>query len=118
MSDSWFTIRWSDDGVVMLDQRILPGEEKYLVLASVLAGVHHGISNQLDPGPPSFGNACQELDPDFPSEWPEAIERLRSSELLKQYLGGDYVQTYAEAKRLERLAYMEQVPKEEFDWYL
>jgi glutamine synthetase len=90
----------------------------YLVLASVLAGVHHGIVNQLDPGPPSSGNACQELDPGFPNEWPQAIELFRNSELLKQYMGEDYVQTYAEAKRLERLDYLAQMPKEEFDWYL
>jgi glutamine synthetase len=90
----------------------------YLVLASVLAGVHHGIVNQLDPGAPSFGNACQEVDPDFPGEWLEAIGRFRDSVLLKDYLGADYVETYAEAKRLERVTYLEQVPKEEFEWYL
>jgi glutamine synthetase len=90
----------------------------YLTLASVLAGVHHGIVDQLDPGPPSFGNACQERDPDFPIEWLEAITRFGQSELLKRYMGSDYVETYAEAKRLERLTYLEEVPKEEFDWYL
>jgi glutamine synthetase len=90
----------------------------YLVLATVLAGVHHGIVNQLDPGAPSFGNACQEVDPDFPGEWLEAIGRFRESALLKEYLGEDYVETYAEAKRLERVSYLEQVPKEEFEWYL
>jgi glutamine synthetase len=90
----------------------------YLVLASVLAGVHHGIVNQLDPGPPSFGNACQEIDPDFPGEWLEAIARVRDSELLKQYWGTQYVETYAETKRLERQTYLDEVPKQEFDWYL
>jgi glutamine synthetase len=90
----------------------------YLVLASVLAGVHHGIVSQLDPGPPAFGNACQEIDPGFPCEWQEAIERLRASELLKQYMGSEYVETYAEAKRLERVSYLAQVSREEFDWYL
>jgi len=90
----------------------------YLVLASVLAGVYHGISNQLDPGAPSFGDACQEIDPEFPSEWSLAIDRFRKSDLLKQYLGERYVEAYAEAKRLERAAYLARIPKEEFEWYL
>jgi glutamine synthetase len=90
----------------------------YLVLASVLAGVHHGISNQLDPGPPSSGDACQQVDPELPDEWSSAIERFSASDLLKRYLGERYVEAYAEAKRLERRAYLAQIPKEEFDWYL
>jgi glutamine synthetase len=90
----------------------------YLVLASVLAGVHHGISKQLDPGAPSFGDACQQIDPDFPTEWSTAIDRMAGSDLLKQYLGERYVEAYAEAKRLERAAFRAQIPKEEFDWYL
>ena len=90
----------------------------YLVLASVLAGVHHGISKQLDPGAPSFGDACQQIDPDFPAEWSTAIDRMAGSDLLKQYLGERYVEAYAEAKRLERAAFLAQIPKEEFDWYL
>ena len=79
---------------------------------------HHGIERQLDPGPPSFGDACQQIDPDFPSEWGIAIDRFPASDLLKRYLGARYVEAYAECKRLERAAYLAQVPKEEFDWYL
>jgi methylthioribose-1-phosphate isomerase len=35
MPADWFTLRWSDDGVVLLDQRRLPGEEVYLTLGEV-----------------------------------------------------------------------------------
>ena len=35
MPADWFTLRWSDAGVVLLDQRRLPGEEIYLTLESV-----------------------------------------------------------------------------------
>lgn len=90
----------------------------YLVLATVLAGVHHGISEQLDPGPPVTGNACQERDPTFPREWPHALDRLADSALLKRYLGEAYVAAYTETKRLEREAYLQRIPKLEFDHYL
>ena len=56
--------------------------------------------------------------PDFPREWPVAIERFAASAKMREYLGEDYVLAYAEAKRLERAAYLEQIPVEEFDWYL
>ena len=32
---NWFTLRWSDAGVVMLDQRKLPREELYVTLPAV-----------------------------------------------------------------------------------
>jgi methylthioribose-1-phosphate isomerase len=33
--DSWKTLDWTDEGVVLLDQRLLPGEERYLTLTEV-----------------------------------------------------------------------------------
>ena len=38
----------------------------YLVMAAMLAGVHHGIANKLAPTPPSTGNAGEEADPEMP----------------------------------------------------
>jgi methylthioribose-1-phosphate isomerase len=32
---AWFTVRWSEEGVQLLDQRELPGQEVYLTLGSV-----------------------------------------------------------------------------------
>jgi glutamine synthetase len=58
------------------------------------------------------------MDPDFPDDWGVAIERLQRSELLNEYLGEKYLAAYCEAKRLERRAYLKEMPKEEFDWYL
>ena len=36
---AWFTVRWSEEGVQLLDQRELPGQEIYLTLTSVVVGV-------------------------------------------------------------------------------
>ncbi len=35
---NWFTLRWSDAGVVMLDQRKLPREELYVTLPGKSVG--------------------------------------------------------------------------------
>jgi methylthioribose-1-phosphate isomerase len=53
----WFTLRWSDDGVVLLDQRRLPGEEIYLVLRDV-EGVARAIEDLAVRGAPAIGCAA------------------------------------------------------------
>ena len=50
-------------------RRIEPGRgatQTHLALATLLAGVHHGIVNRIDPGPPHEGNAGEAFDPGLP----------------------------------------------------
>jgi methylthioribose-1-phosphate isomerase len=56
-SGEWFTLRWSDEGVVMLDQRLLPGEETYLTLRS-LEEVAGAIEDLVIRGAPAIGCAA------------------------------------------------------------
>jgi methylthioribose-1-phosphate isomerase len=53
----WFTVRWSERGVVMLDQRLLPEREEYLVCASV-EDVAHAIESLAVRGAPAIGCAA------------------------------------------------------------
>jgi methylthioribose-1-phosphate isomerase len=53
----WFTLRWSEGGVELLDQRRLPTEEIYLVLASV-EEVAQAIENLAVRGAPAIGCAA------------------------------------------------------------
>mgnify|MGYP001827941396 CR=1 FL=1 len=48
---AWFTVRWSEEGVQLLDQRELPGQEIYLTLTSVeeVAGAMDASRNADDP---------------------------------------------------------------------
>jgi glutamine synthetase len=50
-----------------IEHRIAGAEANpYLVMAAVLAGVHHGVSRRLEPSPPSTGNAGEAADPEMP----------------------------------------------------
>lgn len=90
----------------------------YLVMAAVLAGVHHGLSKGLTPTPPSTGNAGEAVDPDLPLKLWTALDRLEAAEVLPGYLGASYPAAYAAIKRSEFEAFAAQVFAREFDWYL
>ncbi len=90
----------------------------YLVIAAVLAGMHHGIENRLDPGPMHTGNAGAEIDPDLPlSPW-DSLKRLRGATILPRWLGDDYPAIYASVKEAEFTAFMSAISRREYEWYL
>jgi len=90
----------------------------YLVMAALLAGMHHGLVNRLSPTPPSTGNAGEEADPEMPRQLWTALDRLHGSQLLAAYLGPRYPAAYAAIKRSEFEAFMADVLAREHDWYL
>lgn len=102
-----------------IEHRIAGAEANpYLVLAAVLAGVHHGLVGRIDPGAPSEGNAGETTDPDMPARLWTALDRIERSEVLADYLGHRYPKAYADIKRAEFDAFMGAVLPREYDWYL
>lgn len=90
----------------------------YLVLAAILAGIHHGIVNEIDPGDPAEGNACEVMDEGIPFYLPSALKRLRNSDVMREYLTDRYVDVYAETKMLEFDKFQRAISPLEYDWYL
>ena len=90
----------------------------YLVLASMLAGVHHGIVNKIDPGPPATINACDEVDPSWPTDLSSALDQTQRSTVLREYLTGDFVDLYCETKRGELASFNSVITSREYEWYL
>ena len=81
------TIEWTDDGVVMLDQRRLPGEEIYRTLRSA-EEVASAIRDMVIRGAPAIGVAtamgialgfCRDSSGDPPEERFEQLGRLFAS---------------------------------------
>ena len=93
----------------------------YLALACVLAAVHHGISNRLDPGPAVVGNgyAVAETSGErLPNNWFAAVDLFEQSALMKEYLGERFVHMYSCVKRTEQARFFEVVTALDYDWYL
>jgi len=90
----------------------------YLVLAAMLAGIHHGLTNRLDPGPAYAGNASGEVDATLPLNIDDALRVFQSSSLMREYLTATYVDLYAEAKKGELKTLRETISPQEYDWYL
>ncbi len=90
----------------------------YLVLAVLLAGVHHGLSEKIDPGPMWQGSACEEVDEHIPFDLPSALARLRSSTILASYLGDTYVELYCATKEAELASFLDHITPREYQWYL
>jgi glutamine synthetase len=92
-----------------------------LALAVLLAGVHHGLANTIDPGPPILGDGyaqAAESGERIPTNWFAAVERFEQSAVLRDYLGERFVRTYATVKRVEQERYQSAIPNIDYDWYL
>ncbi len=90
----------------------------YLLASIVLAGIHHGLVNQLDPGAPFAGNAYREGVVSLPVHWREAIAQFERSAFVREYLGAAFQQLYATSRRFELAAFDGHVSRLDFDWYL
>jgi len=93
----------------------------YLALAALLAGVHHGLAHGIDPGPPLEGDgyaAAARGGDLLPATWSSAIDLFDQSAVLRDYLGGRLVDTFAKIKRIEQDRFEAVVSPLDYDWYL
>jgi len=93
----------------------------YLALAAMLAGVHHGMVNQIDPGPAVVGDgykAAADSTHQVPGNWYAAIEALDKSAIMRDYLGSRFVGMYCAVKRTEQDRFFSEVTALDYDWYL
>lgn len=92
----------------------------YLVAATVLAGVRHGMQNKIDPGPETKGNGYEggQDAPPIPADWRMAIDAAQRSEFLKGALGADMHRTFTAIKAAEYARVMRTVSDVDYDLYL
>lgn len=90
----------------------------YLALATLLAGIHHGLINKIVPPPASVGNAGAVYDPELPFRPRRALERLLESEVLANYFGAGYLRAYAACKMAELDLFEDHISTREYAWYL
>jgi len=92
----------------------------YLVLASVLAGALYGIENKLMPTPPVHGDAYAELNEELllPNQWENATDAFAQSDVLREYLGEEFLRVYSAAKRQEQTLLGQRITDVEYEAYL
>lgn len=92
----------------------------YLVAATVLAGVRHGMDHRIDPGPETTGNGYEAgADaPAIPVDWRSAIEAAKASAFLREALGEDMHRTFTAIKAAEYARVMRTVSEVDYDLYL
>jgi glutamine synthetase len=114
-----FRIPASDAANRRIEHRIAGADANpYLTLAAVLAGVHHGLSNRLEPTAKASGNAGEAMDETLPFTLWDALARLDDAPILSDYLGADYVRMYQAVKAAEFRDFMAAIHPREYDWYL
>ncbi len=90
----------------------------YLTVAAILAGLHHGIANRIEPPEPMTGNAYDQLEPSLPTRWPDALDLFDGSTVLRQYLGDRFCNLFATCKRGELTKFEAHISDLEHAWYL
>ena len=90
----------------------------YLAAAAILAGIQHGIRQQLDPGAPITGNGYAQATEFLPTDWLTALKALEQSEWAKEALGEAYVKVYLAIKYTEYREFMGEVGEQDWRWYL
>ncbi len=92
----------------------------YLVAATVLAGIRHGMTLKIDPGPETTGNGYEDgqAAPAIPVDWRSAIEAAKSSSFLKAALGEHMHRTFTAIKVAEYARVARTISEVDFDLYL
>ncbi|MDH3429913.1 MAG: glutamine synthetase family protein [Gammaproteobacteria bacterium] len=90
----------------------------HLVIAAIIAGMLHGIENEMEAPPPLAGDAYKQCDPVLPDNWPEALRRFSQSEFVLHYFGEEFRRVYAATKQQEIAEFQKHVTPLEYQSYL
>lgn len=88
----------------------------YLALAVMLIGIHYGMQKQLQPGEPTVNLSTDAFG--LPTDFLQALRETEASEVLKSYLGDDFIPVYCAQKRSEVATFEAAISAREYAWYL
>ena len=109
----------SDAGNLRFEHRVAGADANpYLVTACILAGVDHGLRNKLEPPRMIERGEPVRLKTRIPTRWDKALDRFARGKVLPGYLGVDYCGHFLRNRRAENQRYHNQVPVQDFLWYL
>ena len=104
---------------VRIEHRVAGADANpYLVMASVLAGIHHGLTNQIEPGAPLEGNAYEQTEACLPNNLRDALRELDDNEVMGRYIDPKYIDVFVACKESELAEFEYSISDLEYNWYL
>lgn len=89
----------------------------YLSLAAILAGILHGLDNELEAEAPTVAGPGKP-EATLPNNWLAALEAFENSSFIRENLGADFQQAFGAIKRVEQAEFSAAVTPLEYDSYL
>ena len=90
----------------------------FLSAAAIFAGIHHGISNKVEPGPMVREREPVDEDITLPTRWPRALDVFDRGKILPRYIGEDYHRVFGLARREEADRFQSEITNRDYEWYL
>jgi glutamine synthetase len=89
----------------------------YLVTAAILAGMRHGIANEIDPGPAVEGDSEGIEAPPLPTAWVNALDGFKRSDVVRDAFGPGFQDVFYRPKQAERSNFERIVTPLDHLWY-
>jgi Glutamine synthetase len=89
-----------------------------LVVASVLAGMHHGLTKEISP--PEMIQESEVIDPEvtLPVKWQDSLDEFNQATILPQYFDEEFCRIFHHCRTCELDRFSSQISNKDFEWYL
>ena len=109
----------SDDQNLRLEHRVAGADcNPYLAMAAILAGVHAGLTQKIEPPRMIREGEVMEEVISLSPRWETALDTFDAGQLLPGYLGAEFCRVFSQARRFEAEAFHAQVGNLDYEWYL
>ena len=110
----------SDAKNLRIEHRVAGADANpYLVMAAVLAGIHHGLVNECEPGTyVAEAETIENEEITLATSWTTALDNFDKSKVLHPYLGEDYCSIFSQVRRDEYNQFNAMVSNVDYEWYL
>jgi len=104
---------------VRIEHRVAGADANpYLMMAVILAGIHHGLTHKIEPSEPVEGNAYEQLEASLPNNLRDALRELDDNEILARYIDPKYIDIFVACKEAELEEFETTISDLEYNWYL
>jgi len=104
---------------VRIEHRVAGADANpYLMMAVILAGIHHGLTHKIESGEPVEGNAYEQLEASLPNNLRDALRELDDNEVLARYIDPKYIDIFVACKEAELQEFETTISDLEYNWYL